>query len=63
MLTIHADTDPTDPDGIRRLRLVLKRLLRAHRLKCLAIVPVHEPDDIDVQIDRAMLADGENMTL
>ena len=58
LLTLQAEHDPTDLDGIRQLRLLLKRLLRSHRLRCLAVVPVEELDKTDILIDRAMLADG-----
>jgi len=39
-LTIQPLDDQSDRDGIRRLRLLLKRLLRGYRLKCLAVVEV-----------------------
>ena len=31
--------DNTDPDGTRRLRAALKRLLRTHRLRCVEVIP------------------------
>lgn len=41
-LTLEAEHDPSDVDGIRRMKLMLKRLLRTHRLRCLSIVPKQE---------------------
>ena len=34
-MVIEAEHDPADLHGIRRLRSLLKRLLRSHKLKCL----------------------------
>jgi hypothetical protein len=33
--------DKSDPQGIRRLRILLKRLLRSHRMRCVAIRPAN----------------------
>jgi hypothetical protein len=37
ILTLQADHQADDPDAIRRLRSVLKRLLRGYRLRCVTL--------------------------
>ena len=43
-IRLRCQHDPTDPDGIRRLRAALKRLLRGYGLRCIAVEPVVEPE-------------------
>ena len=42
ILKLRAPADPTDRDGIRRLRAALKRLWRSYSLKALEVRPVEE---------------------
>lgn len=41
-LTIRPEHDASDVDGIRRVRLLLKRMLRTLRIRCLSIVEATE---------------------
>ena len=43
-IRLRCQHDPTDPDGIRRLRAALKRLLRGYGLRCLECRPTVPPD-------------------
>lgn len=43
-LLIEVQHQADDPDGTRRLRLVLKRLLRSFGLRCVTVTPVPEPN-------------------
>lgn len=42
-LTLRPEPDPTDPDGIRRLRALLKAALRSYGLKCIEVAPEGPP--------------------
>jgi hypothetical protein len=37
VLRLRAPVDPTDPDGTRRLRAALKRMLRSYGLRALEV--------------------------
>lgn len=39
LIRLRPLVDPTDPDGVRRLRAVLKHALRVCRLRCVAVEP------------------------
>ena len=43
LLTIRPLPDPTDMEGVRRLRLALKVLLRRFGLKCVGVKPRQRP--------------------
>jgi hypothetical protein len=43
-LVLRPLPDPSDADGIRRLRMALKALLRSYRLRCCAIEAVTAED-------------------
>ena len=47
-LTLEGEHDTSDPDGYRRVKLLLKRLLRSHNLKCVAIAPAKSKQCSDV---------------
>jgi hypothetical protein len=38
-ITLEAKPQPDDPDGVRRLRMGLKRLLRSFGLRCVRVEP------------------------
>ncbi len=38
-LLIEVQHQADDPDGVRRLRMALKRLLRSFGLRCVSVVP------------------------
>lgn len=42
VLRIRALPDASDPEAHRRLRALLKRMLRAYRLRCIAIEPAKD---------------------
>lgn len=42
VIILEADDRPSDPNGTRRLRAMLKRLLRAWGFKCLEAKPIDE---------------------
>jgi hypothetical protein len=42
-LTLEAHGEPQDPEGVRRLPITLKRLLRSHRLRCVDVRPIESP--------------------
>jgi hypothetical protein len=42
VLIIEAEHRADDPNGMRRLRLLLKRALRAFGLRCIEVKPVDE---------------------
>ncbi|WP_428305835.1 hypothetical protein [Lacipirellula sp.] len=46
-LLIEANHQADDPDGTRRLRLVLKRLLRSFGLRCVTAVPVNVASELE----------------
>ncbi len=48
-LTIHPTPDRSDPDGVRRLRRVLKSLLRAYGFRCERCEPT--PDEKEESYD------------
>lgn len=37
LITVNAPPNTSDPDGTRRLRLALKRMLRSYGLRCVDI--------------------------
>ncbi|WP_428306751.1 hypothetical protein [Lacipirellula sp.] len=42
-LTLEAKPQADDPDGVRRVRMALKKLLRSFGLKCVRVEPaVHQ---------------------
>ena len=41
-LTVEAVPQADDPDGVRRLRMALKRLWRNHGLRCLSVFEVND---------------------
>jgi hypothetical protein len=43
IITVRPEQQPDDPDGIRRLRELLKRLLRSFGMRCLSIKPEPQP--------------------
>lgn len=45
LLTLRPEWDGTDPDGIRRLRALLKAALRSYRLRCLDCRPIGDEGD------------------
>jgi hypothetical protein len=52
VLTLQLNEDETDPDGYRRLRLALKRLLRCWGLRCTKIDfpdSAHQPPGLPPQ--------------
>ncbi len=52
-LTLRPEPDPGDPDGIRRLRAALKRLLRCYGLRCIALAPEAMPTAADAPAGHA----------
>jgi hypothetical protein len=44
-LTLRPVPDKTDPEGIRRLRRLLKLALRACGLRCVGVRTNHEPQE------------------
>jgi hypothetical protein len=51
-LTLRARSQRDDPEGIRRLRLALKRLLRGYGLTCVSVEPLsHEASGEQESVD------------
>lgn len=44
-LTLRPEPDSSDPDGVRRLRALLKAALRSYRLRCLDCRPIGDEGD------------------
>lgn len=45
-LTVEAKRQSDDPDGTRRLRHLLKRMLRSYGLRCISMAPSADGDVI-----------------
>jgi len=50
-LTLRAVPQADDPHGVRRLRLLLKRLLRTHGFRCTMVQPAVDGDSSQQQAD------------
>lgn len=45
ILRLRPEPDSTDPDGIRRLRALLKAALRSYGMKCIEVAPAQPGTD------------------
>lgn len=59
-LTLEAKPQVDDPDGARRIRMALKRLLRSFGLRCIRVEPVTKPVVTGVVAGTAARADAAN---
>lgn len=56
MLTVEPLPQGDDPDGTRRLRSALKRLLRSYGLRCVAVTTASPTDRVEAMMNQEPLA-------